>query len=324
MLLRTRMRAGSAAGPAPAGARPPPGRRGPVPPPPAGAAARPLEELLAELDELVGLAGVKREVQAGRRPHPGAEPAPRARACRWSSRAATSSSPATPAPARRPSPACSPRSTGPSASSSKGHLVETDRSGLVAGYVGQTAIQVARCSSRPIRACCSIDEAYALARGGERDFGQEAIDTLVKLVEDHRDDIVVICAGYPDEMDEFIDSNPGLRSRFPKTIHFPDYSTDELLAIFESSVREGRLRARPRTPRGRGAGVARRRAPRQGLRQRPAGAQPVRGGHGRPGQPHRGRTGKDPTDEQLTALTADDIAEPCGRRPSCASLAIRR
>src|SRR5439155_19077124 len=79
-----------------------------------------------------------------------------------------------------------------------------------------------------------IDEAYALARGNENDFGQEAIDTLVKLIEDHRDDIVVIVTGYTDEMHEFIESNPGLESRFPKTIHFPDYSDEELVAIFKS------------------------------------------------------------------------------------------
>ena len=79
-----------------------------------------------------------------------------------------------------------------------------------------------------------VDEAYSLARGTDTDFGREAIDTLVKLVEDHRDDIVVIAAGYPDEMADFINANPGLRSRFPKTIHFPDYSNEELVAIFQS------------------------------------------------------------------------------------------
>jgi SpoVK/Ycf46/Vps4 family AAA+-type ATPase len=115
----------------------------------------------------------------------------------------------------------------------KGQLVETDRSGLVAGYVGQTAIQVRQVFEESIGGVLLIDEAYALARGGERDFGQEAIDTIVKLIEDHRGDVVVIAAGYPDEMHHFINSNPGLRSRFPKTIHFPDYSTDELVDIFD-------------------------------------------------------------------------------------------
>jgi hypothetical protein len=79
-----------------------------------------------------------------------------------------------------------------------------------------------------------VDEAYSLARGDDNDFGQEAIDALVKRMEDHRDDLVVIVAGYPAEMDMFIESNPGLRSRFPKSIHFPDYTTDELVSIFTS------------------------------------------------------------------------------------------
>jgi hypothetical protein len=115
----------------------------------------------------------------------------------------------------------------------KGQLVETDRSGLVAGYVGQTAIQVRQTFEKAIGGVLLIDEAYALARGGERDFGQEAIDTIVKFIEDHRHDLAVIAAGYPDEMHHFIESNPGLRSRFPKTIYFPDYSTEELVDIFE-------------------------------------------------------------------------------------------
>ena len=116
----------------------------------------------------------------------------------------------------------------------KGHLVETDRAGLVAGYVGQTATRVTDVFTKALGGVLLIDEAYALARGEEHDFGQEAIDTLVKLIEDHRDDVVVIAAGYPTEMADFIDSNPGLESRFPKTIHFADYSDDELVAIFRS------------------------------------------------------------------------------------------
>jgi SpoVK/Ycf46/Vps4 family AAA+-type ATPase len=116
----------------------------------------------------------------------------------------------------------------------KGHLVETDRAGLVAGYVGQTAARVTDVFNHALQGVLLIDEAYALARGNENDFGQEAIDTLVKLIEDHRDDIVVIVTGYTQEMADFINSNPGLESRFPKTIHFPDYSNDELIAIFTS------------------------------------------------------------------------------------------
>jgi SpoVK/Ycf46/Vps4 family AAA+-type ATPase len=115
-----------------------------------------------------------------------------------------------------------------------GHLVETDRSGLVAGYVGQTALKVKEVFESALQGVLLIDEAYALARGGDKDFGIEAIDTLVKLIEDHRDEVVVIVAGYPDEMHVFVESNPGLRSRLPKTIFFPDYTTDELVRIFES------------------------------------------------------------------------------------------
>lgn len=114
----------------------------------------------------------------------------------------------------------------------KGHLVETDRSGLVAGYVGQTATRVAAVFDSADQGVLIIDEAYSLVRGGERDFGQEAIDAVVKLVEDRRDRMVCIMAGYPDEMAELIDANPGMASRFPKTIVFPDYTTDELVAIF--------------------------------------------------------------------------------------------
>jgi hypothetical protein len=116
----------------------------------------------------------------------------------------------------------------------KGHLVETDRSQLVAGYVGQTAIQVRKAFDEADEGVLLIDEAYALVRGGENDFGKEAIDTIVKLVEDRRDSVIVIVAGYPEEMASFVDANPGLRSRFPKTIHFPDYSSEELVQIFES------------------------------------------------------------------------------------------
>ena len=116
----------------------------------------------------------------------------------------------------------------------QGQLVETDRAGLVAGYVGQTAIKVTEVFTNAIGGLLLIDEAYALAQGSDSDFGHEAIATLVKLIEDHRDDIVVIAAGYPEEMEDFVDSNPGLRSRFPKTIHFADYTDDELVLIFES------------------------------------------------------------------------------------------
>lgn len=116
----------------------------------------------------------------------------------------------------------------------RGHLIETDRSGLVAGFVGQTAPQVARRFDEADGGMLFIDEAYTLTRGGENDFGREAIDAIVKLMEDRRDRIALVVAGYPDEMGDFLDANPGLRSRFPTTIEFPDYSAEELLAIFDS------------------------------------------------------------------------------------------
>ncbi len=113
----------------------------------------------------------------------------------------------------------------------RGHLTEVDRSGLVAGFVGQTATKVAEVFETADGGVLLIDEAYSLMRGGEKDFGREAIDAIVKNVEDRRDTMVVILAGYPKEMAELVAANPGFSSRFPKTIHFPDYTDDDLLAI---------------------------------------------------------------------------------------------
>ncbi len=126
-----------------------------------------------------------------------------------------------------------------------GHLVESDRAGLVAGFVGQTALKVTEVFDRAMGGVLLVDEAYALARGGERDFGREAIDTLVKLIEDRRDALAVIVAGYPDEMHEFIDANPGLQSRFPKTIAFADYNDDELVRIFLSQCKKNKYEPTP-------------------------------------------------------------------------------
>jgi hypothetical protein len=149
----------------------------------------------------------------------------------------------------------------------KGQLVETDRGGLVAGFVGQTALKTTQVFMSALGGVLLIDEAYALL-SSQSDFGREAVDTLVKLLEDHRGEVAVIVAGYPDEMTEFLDGNPGLRSRFPTTIAFPDYSTEELVAIFEGLCRhssyeltpEGRDQLRRRLdaePRGKGFGNGR-------------------------------------------------------------------
>ncbi len=117
---------------------------------------------------------------------------------------------------------------------SKGQLVEVDRSGLVAGYVGQTAIKTASVIERAMGGVLFIDEAYSLSSGrSENDYGSEAIETILKAMEDNRDDLVVIVAGYTDLMEEFIASNPGLQSRFNRYLHFDDYSVDEMTAIFE-------------------------------------------------------------------------------------------
>ncbi|MBQ8983086.1 MAG: AAA family ATPase [Lachnospiraceae bacterium] len=116
---------------------------------------------------------------------------------------------------------------------SKGHMVEVDRSGLVAGYMGQTSLKVKQVLDKAKGGVLFIDEAYALSNHGpEGDFGQEAIDTLNKGMEDMREDLIVIVAGYPDLMEDFIDANPGLKSRFNKTIAFPDYNAEDLERIF--------------------------------------------------------------------------------------------
>ena len=122
---------------------------------------------------------------------------------------------------------------------SKGQLAEVDRSGLVAGYVGQTAIKTRKVIDSALGGVLFIDEAYALNGGGANDFGQEAIDTLLKAMEDHRDDLVVIVAGYDGLMERFIHSNPGLESRFNRFLHFADYTEEELLDIFRMQCQKG-------------------------------------------------------------------------------------
>jgi hypothetical protein len=187
----------------------------------------------------------------------------------------------------------------------KGHLVETDRSKLVAGYVGQTAMKTLETLQASLGGMLLIDEAYALARGGDNDFGREAIDTLVKFMEDHRDELAIVAAGYTAEMVDFMDANPGLKSRFTRTISFPDYTDDELVAIFLGLGERSRYAcsddalARVRhfiasEPRARGFGNARfvRNLFETAIAHQAQRLAPL----------------EDPSDEQLTTLTADDIA----------------
>ena len=121
---------------------------------------------------------------------------------------------------------------------SKGHLVETDRSGMVAGFVGQTAIKTKEACEKALGGVLFIDEAYTLAVK-DQDYGQEAIDTLLKFMEDNRDDLVVVVAGYPNKMADFLDSNPGIRSRFTRFMNFQDYSPEELSSIFAGFCKDG-------------------------------------------------------------------------------------
>jgi SpoVK/Ycf46/Vps4 family AAA+-type ATPase len=273
--------------------------------------ARPLDELLAELDELVGLDGVKREVHLvtnllrvqqirRRRDLPVLD---------QSRHLIFTGNPGTGKTTVARLLAQIYRTLGVV---ERGHLVETDRAGLVAGFVGQTAGRVVAAFDRAEGGVLLVDEAYSLARGGENDFGREAIDTVVKLVEDRRDRLVVILAGYPDEMDALVAANPGMRSRFPKSIHFADYDDDELLAIVESIGARGHYRL---DDEGRAA-----------VRRWLAAQPRDRGfGNGRlarnlveaavANQATRLVALADPTDEQLTTLTAADVP-PIGPPPS--------
>lgn len=266
-------------------------------------APRPIDELLAELDALIGLDGVKHEVklvtnllrvQRIRRER-GLPTLDQSRHLIFTGNPGTGKTTVARLLAQIY------RTLGVV---ERGHLVETDRAGLVAGYVGQTAPLVTARFDEADEGVLLIDEAYSLVRGGERDFGREAIDTIVKLIEDRRDRIVVVMAGYPDEMEELIDANPGLRSRFPKVIHFPDYTTDELLAIIDSLGEKGGYELDPAAraatrawldavPREKGFGNGR---TARNLFEHAVAAQAT-----------RLATVEDPSNAQLTALVADDI-----------------
>lgn len=275
---------------------------------------RPLDELMAELDDLVGLDGVKTEVKLvtdlirvqnlrRERDLPVAE---------QSRHLVFAGNPGTGKTTVARLLAQIYRTLGVV---ERGHLVETDRSGLVAGFVGQTATKVVEVFDAAEQGVVLIDEAYALVRGGGNDFGREAIDTIVKLVEDRRDRVVVIAAGYPDEMADFIGANPGLRSRFPRTIVFDDYSTDDLVAIFTSIGEDSGYR-------GDEAAMAKVRA------WFDAQTRDKGFGNGRVARNlfeasvarHASRvvTIEDPSDEDLTTLEADDI--PASEEPADSSI----
>jgi nucleoside-triphosphatase THEP1 len=269
------------------------------------APARPVDEVLAELDELIGLDAVKAEVKKVAdltrvqllRAERGLPVVEQSRHLVFSGNPGTGKTTVARLLAEIY------RSLGVVG---RGQLVEVDRAGLVAGFVGQTASKVTAVFDEADQGVLLVDEAYALVRGSETDFGREAIDTIVKLVEDRRDRIVVIMAGYPDEMAQLVAANPGLRSRFPKTIHFPDYDTDELLAIFDVRCRQGgyetthQARAKVRslldgTPREKGFGNGR--VARNVFEEAVAL------------QASRIVDIEDPTDDQLRTLEAGDIPD---------------
>jgi AAA+ superfamily predicted ATPase len=277
--------------------------------------ARPLEELLAELDELIGLDEVKARV------HLVADllQVQKLRAARGLPTTETShhlvftGNPGTGKTTVARLLAQIYRTLGVV---ERGHLVETDRSGLVAGFVGQTAPKVTAMFDEADEGMLFVDEAYTLARGNENDFGREAIDQIVKLMEDRRDRVVLVVAGYPVEMEELLSTNPGLRSRFPTVIEFPDYSTAQIVAIVDSigakqryvltdDARDKLRRVIDEVPRSKGFGNARvgRNLYEAALRR------------------HASRVVRmdEHSDELLTTLTADDVPDGIGGPESASS-----
>ncbi|MNI15159.1 Stage V sporulation protein K [compost metagenome] len=129
----------------------------------------------------------------------------------------------------------------------KGHFIEVERADLVGEYIGHTAIKTRDLMKKAMGGILFIDEAYSLARGGEKDFGKEAIDCLVKGMEDKKNDFILILAGYPDEMEQFLATNPGLPSRFPIQVEFEDYSMDNLIQISELMAKDREYVLLPQT-----------------------------------------------------------------------------
>ncbi len=191
----------------------------------------------------------------------------------------------------------------------KGQLIEVDRSGLVSGYVGQTAIKAKEVIDSAMGGVLFIDEAYALtASTGKNDFGMEAVNTLLKAMEDHRDDFIVIVAGYTDLMEEFLDSNPGLRSRFNKIINFQDYMPDELLDIFKSTCTRSGMTVTPEAEQE----VLAYFVQRCGMNLKTfANARDIRNFYERAITKQANRLANDPhiTDAELTTLTLEDVKD---------------